>query len=86
MSSREAPSRRPFQLISPAIPADDLREPNHLTPAPRSARGAHVALVGLSGLPESLGLGCSVNHQVPKKFQKLLRRTAIRDDRRSADH
>ena len=79
--------RPPPLLPSPAPPSTPPSGPR-ASPEPPGlfcldCRGAHVALVQLCGLPEELGLGSSVEHPTPKKFLKLMRRTALRASRRS---
>eukprot|EP00873_Tetraselmis_striata_P022503 jgi/Tetstr1/442767/TSEL_030853.t3 len=49
----------------------------------QGAKGAHIALTALEGLPRELGLGAHVAADAPKKFHKLLRRTRLNAQRRA---
>eukprot|EP00873_Tetraselmis_striata_P027206 jgi/Tetstr1/447470/TSEL_003727.t1 len=50
----------------------------------QGAKGAHIALTALEGLPRELGLGAHVAADAPKKFHKLLRRTRLNAQRRAS--
>eukprot|EP00873_Tetraselmis_striata_P027209 jgi/Tetstr1/447473/TSEL_003730.t1 len=76
---------------APGRPASQLQQRQGLYTVGRGrtveiqgAKGAHIALTALEGLPRELGLGAHVAADAPKKFHKLLRRTRLNAQRRAS--